>query len=176
MYWAVHRFPYLRYIIMSNAKINKEVENKLEKTSSYFGRLYKYVWYNRHLERVLRLACINLLSALPSYMTPSHCSLIVTTYVSSSCSTSAASTSFSTSTGVTTSPILKSSKRRRSPGLRLCNWSPQLPLAGHVSKIILCGELDAGYRDEEAIKKRFKDSLKISIGAEHTDHLLYGPL
>ncbi|KAL0156964.1 hypothetical protein M9458_048210 [Cirrhinus mrigala] len=54
----------------------------------------------------------------------------------------------------------------------------QLRWAGHVSrmedhrlpKIILYGELATGHRDRGAPKKRYKDCLKKSLNACHTDH------
>ena len=54
----------------------------------------------------------------------------------------------------------------------------QLRWAGHVSrmddqrqpKIALYGELSNGHRDRGAPKKRYKDSLKKSLGACHIDH------
>ena len=46
-----HHFSYLRCTITSDAKINKEFNNKLAKASDVFGRLYKCMWYNKHLKK-----------------------------------------------------------------------------------------------------------------------------
>ena len=46
---TVHQFCYLGCTISSDAKIDKEIDNRLAKASSAFGRLYKRVWNNRHL-------------------------------------------------------------------------------------------------------------------------------
>ena len=59
--------------------------------------------------------------------------LISTTYGSSSNSTSAASVPSSTSTGVTSSPILKSLKRQSSPASRPYYWS--LSYSWHISSM-----------------------------------------
>ena len=41
---SVQQFTYLGYIILSDARIDKEVDNRLAKANSAFGRLYKRVW------------------------------------------------------------------------------------------------------------------------------------
>ena len=43
---------YLGSMISHDGRTNKEVDNRLAKASSTFGRLYKYVWNNRSLNRV----------------------------------------------------------------------------------------------------------------------------
>ena len=48
---TVHQFCYLGCTISSDAKIDKEINNRLVKASSAFGRLYKRVWNNRHLKK-----------------------------------------------------------------------------------------------------------------------------
>ena len=47
---AVHQFSYLGCVIPSDAKIDKEVDNRLAKANSAFGRLYKRVWNNKNLK------------------------------------------------------------------------------------------------------------------------------
>ena len=70
----------------------------------------------------------------PSYITHNRGSLIVTTYDSLNASTSHASAPSSTSTAVTSSLILKSLKRQRSPTSWPCNKSQQC-WVGHFSKM-----------------------------------------
>jgi len=48
---AVHQFSYSGCVIKSDAKINKEVDNRLAKANGAFGRLYKLVWNNTNLEK-----------------------------------------------------------------------------------------------------------------------------
>ena len=47
---AVYQFSYLGCIIKSDAKIDKEVDSRLAKANSAFGRLYKRVWNNKNLQ------------------------------------------------------------------------------------------------------------------------------
>ena len=51
-------------------------------------------------------------------------------------------------------------------------WAGHVSRMGgdHLPKISLYGKLSAGYRDREAPKKRFKDSLKKTLGTCHIDH------
>ena len=49
---AVHHFTYLGCTITSNAKINREVDNRLAKANSTFGKLCKRVWNNKHLKKI----------------------------------------------------------------------------------------------------------------------------
>ena len=48
---AVHQFTYLGCTITSDAKIDREIDNRLAKAYSAFGRLYKRVWNNSHLKK-----------------------------------------------------------------------------------------------------------------------------
>ena len=44
-------FSYLEYVITSDAKIDRVVDNRLAKANSTFGRLYKRVWNNKNLKK-----------------------------------------------------------------------------------------------------------------------------
>ena len=46
---SVEQFTYLGCTISSNARIDGEIDNRLAKANSAFGRLYKRVWNNKHL-------------------------------------------------------------------------------------------------------------------------------
>jgi len=46
----VHQFTYLGSTITSDAKIDKEIDCRLAKANSAFGRLYERVWNNKHLK------------------------------------------------------------------------------------------------------------------------------
>ena len=106
---VVHQVTYLRCNITSDIRINKEVE-KLAKMSSEFCRLYKCMWYNKYQKSTKSSACTEPVSLPPSYMAQSHGSLTSTTYNSLNSSTNTTSTPTLTSTGVISSPILKSLK------------------------------------------------------------------
>ena len=47
---VTHQFFYLGYIIISDAKINKKIKNKLTKASRAFSMLCKCMLYNKHLK------------------------------------------------------------------------------------------------------------------------------
>ena len=53
---TVHQFTYLGCTITSDAKIDKEVDNRLAKANSAFGRLYKRVWNNKHLKKGTKIS------------------------------------------------------------------------------------------------------------------------
>jgi len=53
---AVQQFTYLGCTISSDAKIDKEVDNRLAKASSAFGRLYSRVWNNKHLKKATKVS------------------------------------------------------------------------------------------------------------------------
>ena len=48
---SVHQFTYLGCTVLSDAKINSEVDNRLANANSAFSRLYKRVWNNKHLKK-----------------------------------------------------------------------------------------------------------------------------
>ena len=50
---AVHLFTYLQCTITSDAKIDREVDNRLAKA---FGRLYKWVWNSKHLKKSTKIS------------------------------------------------------------------------------------------------------------------------
>ncbi|RXN24108.1 RNA-directed DNA polymerase from mobile element jockey-like protein [Labeo rohita] len=51
-----HQFTYLGCIITSDAKIAEELDNRLAKANSAFGRLYKWVWYNKQLKQSTKIS------------------------------------------------------------------------------------------------------------------------
>ena len=53
---SVHQFSYLGCTISSDAKIDKEIDNRLAKGNSAFGRLYKRVWHNKHLKKATKIS------------------------------------------------------------------------------------------------------------------------
>ena len=75
---AVHQFTYLGYTITSDAKIDREVDNRQFKANSAFGRLYKRVWNNKHLKKGTKISVdravilTTLLSGFESWVTNRH--------------------------------------------------------------------------------------------------------
>ena len=53
---TVHQFTYLRCIITSDAKIDREVDNRPAKLNSAFGRLSNRVWKNKHLKKGTKIS------------------------------------------------------------------------------------------------------------------------
>ena len=53
---TVHQFTYLGCTITSDAKIDREVDNRLAKSNSAFGRLYNRVWKNKHLKKGTKIS------------------------------------------------------------------------------------------------------------------------
>ena len=53
---AVQQFTYLGCTISSDARIDKEVDNRLAKASSAFGRLHSRVWNNKHLKKATKIS------------------------------------------------------------------------------------------------------------------------
>ena len=52
---TVHQFTYLKCTITSDTKIDREVENRLAKSNSAFGRLFNRVWKNKHLKKSTKI-------------------------------------------------------------------------------------------------------------------------
>ena len=67
---TVHKFAYLGCIISSDAKIDKEIDNRLANANSAFGRLYKRVCGNKHLKNSTKISV--------SYGSPMDDTLVVT--------------------------------------------------------------------------------------------------
>lgn len=64
---SVQQFTYLGCTISSNAKMDKEIDNRLAKANSSFGRLYKQVWNNKSLKSKTKI-CIYRAVVLPTLL------------------------------------------------------------------------------------------------------------
>ena len=53
---TVHQFTYLECTITSDTKIDKEMDNRLTKSNSAFGRLSNRVWKNKHLKKGTKIS------------------------------------------------------------------------------------------------------------------------
>ena len=53
---SVHQFSYLGCTITSDAKIDRDIDNRLAKANSAFGRLYKRMWNNQHLKKDTKIS------------------------------------------------------------------------------------------------------------------------
>ena len=181
---TVHQFTYLGCTITSDAKIDRDIDNRLAKANSAFGRLYNRVWKNKHLKKSTKISVYRavvlttLLYGSESWVTYRHhlrllerfhhrCLRIILNIHWSD---------FVTNVEVLEQAVITS--------IEAMLLKSQLRWAGHVSrmddhrlpKIVLYGELSTGHRDRGAPKKRFKDSLKKSLGACHIDHSQWSTL
>ena len=75
---AVQQFTYLECTISSVANIDKEVDSRLPKAHSIFGRIYNCVWSSKHLNESTKIsiyravALSTLLYGSESWVTYSH--------------------------------------------------------------------------------------------------------
>ena len=168
---TTQQFTYLGCTISSDAKIDKEVDSRLAKANSSFGRLYKRVWNNKNLKsntkiRVYRAVVLTtLLYGSETWVTyRSHIRLLERFH--QRCLRTILNIRWSDF--ITNVEVLEQAEV---PSIEAMILKYQLRWAGHVSrmedhrlpKIVLYGELSTGHRERGAPKKRFKDSLKRSL-------------
>lgn len=172
---AVQQFTYLGCAISSDAKIDKEVDSRLAKANSAFGRLYSRVWGNKHLRIATKMGVYRavvlttLLYGSESWVSYRHHIRLLERF-HQRCLRSILNIRWSDY--VTNVEVLEQAEITSIEAMLL---KTQLRWAGHVSrmkdhrlpKIVLYGELSTGNRHRGAPKKRFKDSLKKSLQACH---------
>ena len=181
---SVQQFTYLGCVISSDAKIDKEVDNRLAKASSAFGRLFKRVWNNKNLKRDTKIKVYNavvlttLLYGAESWVTyRRHIRLLERFH--QRCLRTILNIHWSDY--VTNIEVLETANCS-SIEARLLKI--QLRWAGHVSrmeehrlpKTVLFGELSTGHRNRGAPQKRYKDSLKRNLSCCGIDHLQWTSL
>ena len=181
---TVHQFTYLGCTITSDAKIDREVDNRLARANSAFGRLYKRVWNNKHLKKGTKISVYRavvlttLLYGSESWVTYRHHLRLLERFHQRCLRTIL---NIHWSDYVTNVEVLEQAEITSIEAMLL---KSQLRWAGHVSrmednrlpKIALYGELSTGHRDRGAPKKRYKDSLKKSLDACHIDHRQWSTL
>ena len=174
----VHQFTYLGCAITSDAKIDREVDNRLAKANSAFGRLYKRVWNSKHLKNVTKISVYRavvlttLLYGSESWVTYRHHLRLLERF-HQRCLRIILKIHWSNF--VTNVEVLQLAEITSIEAMLL---KSQFRWAGHVSrmkdqrlpKIALYGELSTGHRDRGAPKKRYKDHLKKSLDTCHIDH------
>ena len=180
----VHQFTYLGCTITSNAKIDREVDNRLAKSNSAFGRLYDRVWRNKHLKKATKISVYRavvlttLLYGSESWVTYRHHMRLLERFHQRCLRTIL---NIHWTDYVTNVEVLELAEI---PSIEAMLLKSQLRWAGHISrmedhrlpKIALYGELCTGKRDRGAPKKRFKDVLKKSLDACHIDHRQWSTL
>ena len=165
---AVQQFTYLGCTISSDARIDKEVDNRLAKASSAFGRLHSRVWNNKHLKKATKFSVYRavvltiLLYGSEWWVTYRHHLRLLERF-HQRCLRSILNIHWSDY--ITNVEVLQQAGITSVEAMLM---KTQLRWAGHVSrmedhrlpKIVLYGELSTGHRDRGAPKKRYKDSLK----------------
>lgn len=181
---STQQFTYLGCIISSDAKIDREIDNRLSKANSSFGRLYKRVWNNKNLKNKTKI-CVyravvltTLLYGSETWVTyRSHIHLLERFH--QRCLRTILNIHWRDF--VTNVEVLEQAE---TPSIEAMLLKYHLRWAGHVSrmedqrlpKIALYGELSAGHRGRGAPKKRFKDCLKKSLTICHVDHKCWSDL
>ena len=174
---AVQQFTYLGCTISSDARIDKEVDNRLAKANSAFGRLHSRVWNNKHLKKATKISVYRavvlttLLYGSESWVTYRHYLRLLERF-HQRCLRSILNIHWSDY--ITNVEVLQQAGITSVEAMLM---KTQLRWAGHVSrmedhrlpKIVLYGELSTGHRDRGAPKKRYKDSLKKSLSTCHID-------
>ncbi|XP_068672186.1 uncharacterized protein [Montipora foliosa] len=183
---STQQFTYLGCTISSDAKIDKEIDNRLAKANSSFGRLYKRVWNNKSLKcktkiRVYRADVLTtLLYSSETWVTyRSHTRLLERFH--QRCLRTILNIHWSDF--ITYVEALEQAEISSIEAMIL-KYMYQLRWAGHVSrmedhrlpKIVMFGKLSSGHRERGAPKKRFKNSLKKSLTACNIDHRQWSDL
>ena len=173
-----NEFNYLGCIISNDAKIDKEIDNRLAKANSSFGRLHKRVWNNKQLRyctkiRVYRAVVLTtLLYGSESWVAYRHHVRLLERF-HQRCLRSILNIHWRDY--ITNVEVLD---RAKIPSIEAILLKQQLRWAGHVHrmndnrfpKLTLYGELSRGHRVRGAPRKRFKDSLKKSLACASIDH------
>ena len=175
---SVTQFTYLGCIITPDAKIDREVDNRLAKASRAFGRLYKRVWSNKHLRKdtkskVYRAVVLTtLLYGSESWVLyRRHLKLLERFH--QRCLRTILEIKWSDH--ITNVEVLE---RSHLTSIETMILKSQLRWAGHVSRmkdhrlprVALFGELSTGSRDQGGPKRRYKDTLKKALNSCNIDH------
>ena len=176
---AVRQFTYLGCTITSVATVYEEVDNRLAKANGVFSGLYKRGWNNKHLKKSTKISVYRavvlttLLYGSESWVTYCHHLRLLERFHHHCLRTIF---NIHWSSYVSSVEVLDQAEITSIEAMLL---KSQLQWAAHISKmggghrllkIALYSELSTGYRDRGASNKRFKDSLKKTLGTCHIDH------
>ncbi|XP_069749915.1 uncharacterized protein [Narcine bancroftii] len=175
---TVNQFTYLGCTISSDARIDNEIDNRLAKANSAFGRLHKRVWKNNQLKNLTKISVYRAV-VISTLMFGSESRVLYRHHLRllerfhQCCLRSILNIHWSDF--ISNIEVLEMAEADSIESMLL---KIQLRWVGHVSrmedhrlpKIVLYGELSTGHRDRDAPKKRYKDCLKKSLGACHIDH------
>ncbi|XP_069789793.1 uncharacterized protein [Narcine bancroftii] len=175
---TVNQFTYLGCTISPDARIDNEIDNRLTKANSTFGRLHKRVWKNNHLKNLTKISIYRavviprLLFSSESWVLYRHHLWLLERFPQR-CLRSILNIHWNDF--ITNIEVLELAESASIESMLL---KTQLCWVGHISrmedhclpKIVFYSELSTGHRDRGAPKKRYKDCLKKSLGACHIDH------
>ena len=187
----VEHFTYLGSVMSNDATIDKDLDNRLSKASSSFGRLSKRVWKNHSLKlstkiKVYRAVVIPTLMYGAETWTLYRRQVRLLERFHQRCLRSIMNIKWHDY--ISNEDVLEEAQL---PSIESILLKHQLRWAGHVArmddsrmpKAVLFGELKSGKRNLGAPKKRFKDQLKKQLSqadiplsswqAEATDRLAW---
>ncbi|KAK2562750.1 hypothetical protein P5673_014468 [Acropora cervicornis] len=163
---SVEHFTYLGSVMSNDATIDKDLDNRLSKASSSFGRLYKRVWNSHSLRlttkiKVYRAVVISTLIYGAETWTLYRTQVRLLERFHQRCLRSILNIKWHNY--VSNEDVLES--------VASILLKQQLRWAGHVArmedsrmpKAVLFGELKAGKQNRGALKKRYKDQKQLSL-------------
>ncbi|XP_071510462.1 uncharacterized protein [Diadema antillarum] len=175
---TIDQFTYLGSTITSNARVDKEIDNRLAKASSAFGRLHDRVWKNNHLKKQTKISVYRAV-VLPTLLYGSeswalyrhHLRLLERFH--QRCLRFILNIHWNDF--VTNIKVLELAE---TTSIEATLMKTQLRWAGHVSrmedhrlpKVMLYGELSSGHRDRGGPRKRYNDCLKKTLSTCNIDH------
>ena len=175
---AVEKFTYLGSTLSRNVVIDDEVNARLAKASSAFGRLYKNVWNRRGITtetkiKVYRAIVLTTLLYGCETWTVYRRHARKLNHVHTTC--------LRKLLGIKWQDMIPDTEvfaRAGLPSIHTILMQSQLRWAGHVVRMpdhrlpkrLLYGELQHGKRSQGGQKKRFKDTLKVSLKAFDINH------
>jgi hypothetical protein len=168
---AVHRFTYLGSTLSQNVNIDDEVNTRISRASSSFGRLYTNVWHRSGINLQTKLNVYKA-AVLPVLLYASETWTVYTRHAKklnhfhTNCLRKLLKIKWQDKIPDTT--VLD---RAGIPSINTMLMKSQLRWAGHVvrmpdhrmPKILLYSEIQSGKRSQGGQKKRFKDTLKSSL-------------
>ncbi|XP_051644275.1 uncharacterized protein LOC127471424 [Manacus candei] len=172
---SVQQFNYLGSLISLDGEIDGEIDNRLAKAYSAFGKLHKRVWRNKHLKKSTKISVYRaivlstLLYGSESWVIYSHHLHLLERFHQRCLRTIL---NIHWSDYVTNTSVLEQAAVTSIEAMLL---RTQLRWAGHISrmkdhrlpKILLYGELATGCHKRGALKRRYKDSLKQYLSLGH---------
>ncbi|KAK2573141.1 RNA-directed DNA polymerase from mobile element jockey [Acropora cervicornis] len=175
---AVEHFTYLGSVIANDATTTKDVDNRIAKASSSFGRLQKRVWQNHSLRlstkiQVYRAAVLTTLLYGAETWVLCRKQVKLLERFHQRCLRSIMGIKWQDY--ITNEEVLP---RADTTSVEAMLMLRQLRWAGHVTrmessrmpKAVSYGELSQGKRDRGAPRKRFKDQLKRQLTQAGIDH------